>query len=83
MQHVSTRPLLGCGYRQFRSSPTPTRGVLDGDLLQQFLELSSEEQGQVCGALSLPQPDTGASMSAPFQPMQVCEMIDALNHFVS
>jgi len=45
--HPSSCPLLGTSHELHRSLLSPTRGVLDGDLLQQLEQLSTAEQGQI------------------------------------
>uniref|UniRef100_A0A2P2LJR4 Pre-mRNA-splicing factor RSE1 n=1 Tax=Rhizophora mucronata TaxID=61149 RepID=A0A2P2LJR4_RHIMU len=51
--HPLTAPILGNDHSEFRSRETPVgaRKILDGDMLSQFLELTSAEQDAV---LSLP-----------------------------
>lgn len=45
--HPETQPLLGSSHELYRSLLAPSRGVLDGDLLQEFAHLPKHQQQAV------------------------------------
>ena len=78
--HPLTAPILGNDHAEFRRRgiPSGVPSILDGDMLVQFLELTSEQQQTVL--------DDGSSVKAPrrsisvFQVMRMLERVHyALN----
>lgn len=77
--HPLTAPVLGNDHNEFRSRENlgGIPKVLDGDLLSQFLELTSMQQEAI---LSLPlcAPDTVKLSSVPFSPIPVNQVVQLL-----
>ncbi|KAF8022950.1 hypothetical protein BT93_F0461 [Corymbia citriodora subsp. variegata] len=77
--HPLTAPVLGNNHNEFRSREklVGIPKVLDGDLLSQFLELTSMQQEAV---LSLPlcAPETVKLNSVPFSPIPVNQVVQLL-----
>ncbi|XP_031380418.1 splicing factor 3B subunit 3 isoform X2 [Punica granatum] len=77
--HPLTAPVLGNDHNEFRSSENlvATPKILDGDMLSQFLELTSMQQEAVL-SLPLSSPDTVKLNSQPYSPISVNQVVQML-----
>ncbi|CAM8965598.1 unnamed protein product [Rhodiola kirilowii] len=77
--HLLTAPILGNNHKEFRSRGSmdgvPT--MLDGDLLTQFLELTSKQQEAVLD-LPLGTPDKGITSLKTYKPISMNEVVQLL-----
>ncbi|KAJ0088978.1 hypothetical protein Patl1_32884 [Pistacia atlantica] len=83
--HPLTAPMLGNDHNEFRSreNPVGTPKILDGDMLAQFLELTSKQQEAV---LSLPlgslntKSSSKLSPSSPIPVSQVVQLLERVHY---
>ncbi|XP_031274182.1 splicing factor 3B subunit 3 [Pistacia vera] len=78
--HPLTAPMLGNDHNEFRSreNPVGTPKILDGDMLAQFLELTSKQQEAVL-SLPLGSLDTKSSSKlSPSSPIPVSQVVQLL-----
>ncbi|KAI4319577.1 hypothetical protein MLD38_033162 [Melastoma candidum] len=77
--HPLTAPVLGNDHKEFRGreSLAGVPKMLDGDMLTQFLELTSMQQEAVL-SLPLHAPDTVKLSSEPFAPIPVNQVVQIL-----
>ncbi|KAI4341297.1 hypothetical protein MLD38_026034 [Melastoma candidum] len=77
--HPLTAPVLGNDHKEFRGleSLAGVPKILDGDMLTQFLELTSMQQEAVL-SLPLHAPDTVKLSSEPFAPIPVNQVVQIL-----
>lgn len=79
--HPLTAPVLGNDHHEFRSreNPVGVPKILDGDMLAQFLELTSSQQEAVL-SLPLGPPDTIKTNLKPFStlPISISQVVQLL-----
>ncbi|XP_044508499.1 splicing factor 3B subunit 3 isoform X3 [Mangifera indica] len=83
--HPLTAPILGNNHNEFRSreNPVATPKILDGDMLSQFLELTSKQQEAI---LSLPlsfldtKSSSKLSPSSPIPVNQVVQLLERVHY---
>lgn len=79
--HPLTAPILGNDHKQFRSreNTVVVPKILDGDMLTQFLELTSMQQEAVL-SFPLSSPDIETSRSKPLSVNQVVQLLEQVHY---